>query len=295
MTTNSNSFVLEDHLSQEDIRKVIISCEEKGQIIERPENSLQYRALTCAMNDILAGRLTDRRNITGLNNEKINSLMHGAYMERNRNPKAWTFTNILSSKTRYLPDSEEVEMLSNILRGDKELFSIHLKVTPWIEREEFRRREERRKRREQRQERRGRVAQKVSAIAKEKTDAAEKNPAENREVIETTTTVKMEKKKFPSALVAARPSKVIPKENTTQGDIKISNEGDKIVISGKIWCDKKTAGLLRMIVPIKLIKQGAPNDLWSYEIYGPIHGYQLYNLAHVLYGTPKVLTVDLEK
>ena len=78
------------------------------------------------------------------------------------------------------------------------------------------------------------------------------------------------------------------------GDLKISHEGGRIHVHGKVWCDRKTAQQLRMIVPLKLLQQAHGDNPWSYEMKGPVHDYQLYNLMHVLYGAPRVLQVQLD-
>ena len=85
-----------------------------------------------------------------------------------------------------------------------------------------------------------------------------------------------------------------PATQMSAGDLKISHEGGRIHVHGKVWCDRKTAQQLRMIVPLKLLQQAHGDNPWSYEMKGPVHDYQLYNLMHVLYGAPRVLQVQLD-
>lgn len=78
------------------------------------------------------------------------------------------------------------------------------------------------------------------------------------------------------------------------GDLKISQDGEGLSVWGKVWCDKATAQKLRMMVPLRLLQQAHGDRPWSYEIKGRVHDWQLYMLMHVLYGTPRVLQVELE-
>lgn len=235
---------------------IIMRSEKEDRWIDRPHNNEVAKQLRRVTHKIIAARLISARNRSGLNNEKINVKMHNLYIERRRAGKNWAFTNLTSQKMSYLPDAEEIDMLCQILPIDPNALSVHIKVLPWA--------------------------------LKEQADQAK-----SRRKKDVGTSVMPESKSSP---VKKDASQYIAKEDddySSSGELKISHKGSDMIVTGGVWCDKAVVQKLRMIVPLKLVKQGLGNDKSFYEIKGPVHAYQLYNLMHILYGAPRVLDVDL--
>jgi len=251
----------QDHDDRE-LMQIVLHSEKEGRIVDRPARAPVARQLRRVVHSIVAQRLIEARNRSGINNERINALMHSLYLERRRDPKGWAFSNSVAKKNTYLPDEEEVEMLASILPVDIADISIHLKVVPWALEDQKAEHDERRRK-----------------------ENARRNPIQTKEPTMTTTTSAPRPTDVPSPSGRAR---------TSAGDLKISHNSDGIHVHGKVWCDRHVAQRLRMIVPLKLIQQAHGDNPWCYEMKGRVHDYQLYNLMHVLYGAPRVLKVELD-
>jgi len=263
-----------DHYNDKDIEELIMRSEKEQRMIEKPQNKVASKALRRIVHGVIAARLVSARNRSGLNNDKINRLMLEGYLDRRREGKAWSFTNALSPKTNTLLDSEEVEMLSRILNVEEAVIGMHLSVLPWAIQEQ----------REERAEQRKKAPR---ANRKAKPARVQNNKAANQSRTSPETTDRVDQAVNTQALN----SPAIPQH---AGDLKITHSGSSLHVHGKVWCDRSTAQKLRMIIPLKLINQARADDPWCYEMNGPVHSYQLYNLMHVLYATPRVLEVELE-
>tara|TARA_B100000929_G_scaffold167806_1_gene132915 strand:+ start:284 stop:1087 length:804 start_codon:yes stop_codon:yes gene_type:complete len=251
--------------SDTEARQLLLRCEQEHRFIEKPANAKVAKQLRRSAHAIVAERLLQARNRSGINNERINQAMHGLYLSRRREAKAWTFTNSVSTRLTYLPDWEEIEMLAEILPTTEEIIGLHLKVIPWALAD-------------QREEAKKRKGKDNPPMPKDLTPTA---PASQQASASSVPTKTQQHPQGPATQMSA-------------GDLKISHEGGRIHVHGKVWCDRKTAQQLRMIVPLKLLQQAHGDNPWSYEMKGPVHDYQLYNLMHVLYGAPRVLQVQLD-
>ena len=270
--------------SDEELQRLVIRCDNEGRTIERPKDPDTARHLRKVVHDIMANRLIGARNRSGINNNRINKAMHRLYMERRRDPRLWSFTNFVSDKISLLPDSEEIEMLAGVIPLDRTAAEMHLRVIPWAiedQRDEARRR---RKNKEARSAAQRRVSQTISQS--NTVQVAESAGLQNS----TTSDIGSSSADQP---IEPPVYEAEPFSMAEGGDIKISHHGGHIHLHGKIWCTRATAQKLRMIVPLKLLEQSRGDNPWSYEISGPVHDYQLYNLFHILYGTPRVLSVEL--
>ena len=272
--------------SLEEAVNILRKAEASGTTVPEPAADTDVALYRRAANHIIADRLLTARNRSGLNNDKINRRLHSMYIERRREAKSWTFTNILNPRIMTLPDGEETSMLAEVLGIPETGLEIHLRTMPWLK---TRKSAPKRKSRPlSSRENANHPAQGVQE--------ADQAPSNNWIVDEKYST--------PDALADHAPGETPhdweePMETRQTngykgaGDLKISHDGDNLVISGKIWCDKETAAKLRMIVPMRLINQERGDDPWCYEVRGQVHAYQLYNIIHVLYGAPQVLKVDI--
>lgn len=290
-TTRELDPVIEEMITLEDAKKLVENAERRGYVIRKPANPHNLRLIKQAVHAVIAERLTEARNSSGLNNDKINRLMLDNYMRRKRQGKAWTFTNAMSSKTIYLADAEEVDMLAKILKVEPEKIGIHLAIIPWALADQQARRD----------------AKRQTPVRRRKNDqlpprkAAPPERAEKDMQTQTTAPAPRPRQDSPPdhpAPVRAAPRRPTPPEPKSiplhAGDLKITHSGDNVQVHGKVWCTLEVAQKLRMIVPLKLINQAKGDDPWCYEIGGPVHAYQLYNLMHVLYGAPRVTAVQMD-
>ena len=261
-----------------ELGQIVLRAEKEDRMVERPPTDEVARQLRRVVHSLVAQRLIAGRNKSGLNNDKINQLMHSLYLERKREAKAWTFTNAVSKRIAFLPDEEEVEMLSQILNLSPEHIGLHLKVIPWAMEDQKAEHEERRR----------------------KSDA-KKDPATKTQGPKTKESTTKSAPPVPAPKLSEKADASSPQEtkkipnSISAGDLKISHQGEQIHVHGKVWCDRRVAQRLRMIVPLKLLEQARGDNPWAYEIKGPVHNYQLYNLMHVLYGAPRVLQVQLDE
>lgn len=248
-----------DNATQNEIGTIILKAETERLVIDRPYNEATVKTVRKLIHILIAERLIRARNKTALNNDKINRLMLEGYVELGRNTKSWTFTNAVSSKMSYLPDKGEVIMLSEILGVSSNSIGPHLIIAPWLL--------DYQKEQNERPERRKKAPAKPSANESIQDHKIVRDDGE-----------------APQAVMS------VP---MNAGDIKISHSEKGIFVNGKIWCNNEVAERLKMIVPLNLIQQAKFNDPWCYEVKGQIHDYQLYNLMHVLYGSPRVLSVEM--
>lgn len=275
-------------------------AEMQGLSVSEPKEDRDVICYRKAANRIIADRLLIARNRSGLNNDKINKRLHGMYMERNREAKGWTFTNILSPRNMSLPDGEEATMLSQILGIDEALLEIHMRTMPWLSS-----RLPKRSARKRKASRTGtgtaarQSPAPVISASHPSTHSAPPpvtSPANDQWIVDEKYSTPDMHEASQSQNIPAWEDLPMPQDYSDAkgaGDLKISHDGDNLVVSGKIWCDKETAAKLRMIVPMKLINQERGDNPWCYEIRGQVHAYQLYNIIHVLYKAPQVLKVDI--
>ena len=242
-----------------ELAQIVTRSEKEGRTINRPSKDAVAKQLRRVVHSLLAGRLIEARNRSGMNNDAINARMHSLYLERRREPKGWAFSNAVAKKSPYLPDEEEIDMLASIIPIDRISATFHLRVLPWAMNDQRSEHEERRRKEE-----------------------ARKMPAQK-----TAGPPPHEKQ------VDAQPPRRLPDAQASAGDLKISHNEKGIHVHGKVWCDRHVAQRLRMVVPLKLIQQAHGDNPWCYEMKGQVHDYQLYNLMHVLYGAPRVLQVEL--
>ena len=268
--------IMEEMMSLDEAKKFVENAEKRGYVIKRPQNPHNLRVIIQAVHALVTDRLIAARNQSKLNNDKINRMMVDQYMLRKRRGKAWTFTNAISPRTSYFPDEEEVEMLAKILNVSSENIGIHLNLVPWIIDDQNARREVRNKTR----------------TTSRRLKSADKN-VHNCTVNTGTNTVSQEKY-FAKKSNPVQSERMQNIEAINVSDIKISHNGGNIRVHGKIWCTLDVAQKLRMIVPLKLINQAKGNEPWCYDINGPVHAYQLYNLMHVIYGAPRVTAVQMD-
>jgi len=261
MTEETRAIVPGHDYNDREIMQIIARCENQDRSIQQPTGSAVAKQIRRVVHGIVAERLIEARNRSGINNDRINALMHSLYLERKRDPKAWAFSNAVGKKNTYLPDEEEIDMLSTIIPIDKKLISLHLRIIPWamdVQRAEH----EQRRRKEE--------ARKMTTSRDTPTPHVDRTAT------------------------PMRPPAQIENAQASAGDLKISHNEKGIHVHGKVWCNRHVAQRLRMIVPLKLIQQAHGDNPWCYEMKGQVHDYQLYNLMHVLYGAPRVLQVELD-
>lgn len=272
-------------------------AEGAGTVITEPSSDQEVQVYREAANRIIADRLLTARNRSGLNNDKINRRMHAMYMERRREAKTWTFTNILSPRNMTLPDGEEVTMLSQILGIAEAPLEIHLRTMPWLKH-----------RPSKKKARKDRAPRKTASAGTDR-PAPDRTAAApiSRDMSPRTDDGWIIDERYSTGDYQDHGDLDAPQDHNEDrqmgtrqnsssagaGELKISHDGDNLIVSGKIWCDKETAAKLRMIVPMRLINQERGDDPWCYEIRGQVHAYQLYNIMHVLYKAPQVLEVDI--
>lgn len=289
----------------------IQNADKLGVIIPKPENPDDIAIYRKAANRIVADRLIRARNRTHLNNEKINKLLHAHYVRRGRNAKPWLFTNILNGKVMALPDGEETDMIAETLGIKAEILEIHLRTMPWVMEKKPKATTRVRNPRNATEMRSKAQTPEMDA----RDESVDKRQANGRQwhadpyyTQNTTpwpephqdgggrdTGHEVEHDETGGAMPIAGEVRTTPSEEITEaGTIKISHDGRRLQISGKLWCDRATASKLRLIVPITTIHHGRGAELSAYEVRGPIQPYQLYNLMHIVYGAPLVTAVDLE-
>jgi hypothetical protein len=182
----------------------------------------------------------------------------------------------MSPRTTYFPDAEEVEMLAGILGVSMESIGVHITLIPWIIEDQNARREVRNKTR----------------TTSQRIKSADKNVQAS--TVDASTNTVSQEKSFAKQSKPVQSERMQNIEAINISDIKISHSGGNIRVHGKIWCTIDVAQKLRMIVPLKLINQAKGNEPWCYDINGPVHAYQLYNLMHVIYGAPRVTAVQMD-
>lgn len=259
--TQTRAIVPGQDYDDREIAQIVLRSEKEDRTIDRPARAAVAKQIRRVVHSLVAERLIEARNRIGINNDRINALMHSLYLERRRDPKTWSFSNAVSRKSTHLPDEEEIEMLSTIIGVDARHASLHLRVIPWAMDDQRAEREARRKKEE---------ARKMTTI--------QDSPPPHRD----------------TTASPARPPAQVGAAQASAGDLKISHNEKGIHVHGKVWCDRHVAQRLRMIVPLKLIQQAHGDNPWCYEMKGQVHDYQLYNLMHVLYGAPRVLQVELD-
>lgn len=277
----------EGMITLDEAKKVVEKAERQGYVIRKPANPHNLRLIKQAVHAIIAERLIQARNASRLNNDKINRMMVDHYIRRRRKGKAWTFTNALSERTIYLADEEEVEILSKILNVEKDHIGIHLTIIPWALADQQARRDAkpprtRRKKNDQPTQQRSQPAPARSESDMHRTDGPP-DYSPPPPLSDPRSEVRPPRQKAPAEAIPLH-----------AGDLKITHSGLNVHVHGKVWCSLEIAQKLRMIVPLKLINQAKGDDPWSYEINGPVHAYQLYNLMHVLYGAPRVTAVQMD-
>jgi hypothetical protein len=268
--------VLTENYTEDDLEKIILKAEQEGVQIERPESDEVAVMVSSKIHELLRNRYIGTRNKTSLNNDKINNRMHSLYMERRRNPKQWTYTNIVSPKTQYFPDSEEVEMMGSIIGGDLERLSFHLRIAPWVMRLQESRRTENRKK----------TPATRSARKSSRKSASTKTISKP---LETTTSITVKSNDMTPTAIDVGPSgprfdrqpRNTPKteirnnapapfrrgygEDRTQnsGSFKTSYGPNGIFVQGKIWCDSATKQKLECIIPFSIYGHDRDKDMWS--------------------------------
>ena len=260
MTGTKRAIVPGKDYEDREILQIVTRCEKEGRSLDRPADPVVAKQVRRLVHSLVAGRLIEARNRSGINNDRVNHLMHSLYLERRRDPKTWAFSNAVGKRNTYLPDEEETQMLASILPVDAAEIGMHLAVIPWAMEDQRKEHDERRRRKD-----------------------ARSSPAR-----------KGDQMKNIEETAAPAPPATMENARASAGDLKISHNGQGIHVHGKVWCDRRVAQKLRMVVPLRLIQQAHGDNPWCYEMKGQVHDYQLYNLMHVLYGAPRVLEVELD-
>ncbi len=262
--------------SDKEMAAIIMSAERNDRCIEKPENPEAAKRIRRSLHKLVAERLIHARNRSSLNNDKINRAMMSEYILRKRNGKSWAFTNAISTKSSHLPDAEEIEMLSKIIGADEEHIGLHLKVAPWsIE--------------DQQNQRRRKTQTRSQTDKTSNINSPTRNETSNQRVEHTMPSAPHDHP-YQQGNGPMEPAQV----PGHAGDIKISHSNNNLHIHGKIWCSKKLAESLELIIPLKLIQAARHDDPSCYEISGRVHSYQLYNLMHLIYGSPRVISVQMD-
>lgn len=148
--TQTRAIVPGQDYDDREIAQIVLRSEKEDRTIDRPARAAVAKQIRRVVHSLVAERLIEARNRSGINNDRINALMHSLYLERRRDPKTWSFSNAVSRKSTHLPDEEEIEMLSTIIGVDARHASLHLRVIPWAMDDQRAEREARRKKEEAR-------------------------------------------------------------------------------------------------------------------------------------------------
>lgn len=267
------------NLDPKTIEDFVLNSEKHKRQIQKPQNKEDIKTLRKVVYNIISDRLIRARNRprSNLDNDKINRMMLDSYKRRKRPEKTWAFTNAISGQVSFL-DEEEVTMMAEILDINEDVISLHIKVIPWALEDQ----------------KKDRAARRARDANKRERQIRETAPTPNPYVPAENNT---QNKKSDPAPVCANATPAVKQAEKRQapydvGNINISHSDGVIHISGRIWCGKKEAFKLQMVLPLKLLTKGKKGDPDSYEVRTQVHPYQLYNIMHVLYGIPRVVAVE---